>query len=134
MIKRHYTPNTLSYEYDVEQYNKLLKRAPTVISENPDSALPSIFNRTREFFATEASVHPNSDLAWHALCLAEQLGTGHFRSVLNDGQELQLRFEDRQLPITGKYSANDTHFDVWSKRSEERRVGKEGGCRWWSWE
>ncbi|MBK1851174.1 immunity 49 family protein [Marinobacter sp. 1-4A] len=115
MIKRHHTPNIASYEYCLERYKKMLVRAPAVIQQTPRSALPTFFNSCREFFATEASVHPGSDLAWHALCLAEQLGTGHFRSVLNDGKELQLRFEDRQLPITGKYTANNTDIGVWLK-------------------
>src|SRR5690554_5074381 len=112
MIKRHHTPNIASYEYCLERYKKMLVRAPAVIQQTPRSALPTFFNSCREFFATEASVHPGSDLAWQALCLAEQLGTGHFRSVLNDGKELQLRFEDRQLPITGKYSSNNTDYDI----------------------
>src|SRR5690554_2539985 len=115
MIKRHHTPNIASYEYCLERYKKMLVRAPAVIQQTPRSALPTFFNSCREFFATEASVHPGSALAWQALCLAEQLGTGHFRSVLNDGKELQLRFEDRQLPITGKYTANNTDIGVWLK-------------------
>lgn len=115
MIKRHYTPDTSFYEYKVERYKQRIEAASSVIQETPSSALPGFFDACREFFAIEASVHPDSDLAWHTLCLAEQLGTGHFRSVMSDGQELQLRFEDRQLPIIGKYTANNTDFDVWSK-------------------
>jgi hypothetical protein len=91
----------------------MLGRIPTSVPKTPRSALPGFFDKAREFFAIEAVVHPNSELAWHALTLAQQLGTGHFQSVLNDGREFLLEYEDKQLPVIGKYTDFHTEPGSW---------------------
>jgi hypothetical protein len=84
-----------------------------VIQENPDTALPARFDLARQFFATESRVNPDSELAWQSLTFAQQLGTGHFQSVMNDGKEFLLELGDEQLPVTGKFTSHYIHVDSW---------------------
>src|SRR5690606_40919345 len=63
--------------------------------------------------------------------LLNKIDIQHNRKVCVIGERVRETMFDKEEPAIGKYlKVNGVYFQVVGVRSEERRVGKEGGSRW----